>query len=67
MRWCRTAYGDYGPAARDMNKCHKTDPPKLGSALRVNVFSGLPDQLELPESSFKNFDWTLQPNGSIYE
>ena len=50
-----------------INKSYKTDPPKLGSAFRVNVFSGLPDQLGLPESNFKNFDWSLQPNGSRYE
>ena len=24
--------GDYGPMVRDMNKCHKTDPPSWGSS-----------------------------------
>ena len=25
------SFSDYGPAVRDMNKTHKTEPPKLGS------------------------------------
>ena len=30
------SFDDYGQTVRDMNKCHKTDPPKLGSLYPMN-------------------------------